>query len=534
MILSIINYFKRNQWQLLLIFLLGHTIVSSFYIQQQDLTFDEKPYYNYVVRWMHGDVSRKENIDDSKTPAVFPSVIPRAIIQLFNKNYVANDLGVADMLHGRYVMCIYTLLIAIILFLWIRDLTGKENLFWTIPLLLFLFDPMVLAYSMIILSDMASGFAMLITLFSLWRFYKFKSVKYFYIFCLALSFSFIVKPSTVFLIPCLLLFFILLELYSKKNLFQLINLKRGLILLITIFLFINASYQFKDSFRTIKSYHFKSELFKTIQNNTTSLGFIPIPFPSSYIYSYDLVQRNKEVGGGVEGSSYRGVFLNGETKLKGGFWNYYIEVGLIKIPVVSLLFILTTVFFGLYIFKRKSFWNFHSWYIIPIIFYLLVMSFLNPFQIGIRHLLIIYPLFFIAIAVAISHALRKRRNLQYVFLALVLIFLTDVVYYYPNYIPYTNWFVVKKKNVYLKTNDSNIDYGQSLSKIRDFIKQNSEFKVPTVKPQVGKFIASIEQIQKFGYLHPNSFDWLLKHKPVGHYNYSLLLFDIKENDLNRD
>lgn len=531
MMSSFINYFKRNQWQLLLIFLLGHVLVSSLYIQKQDLTFDERPYYNYVVRWMHGDVDRKEYIDDSKTPAVFPAIIPRSIIQLFIKDYAANDLGVADMLHGRYMMCIYTLLIAIILFLWMRDLTGKENLFWTLPLLLFLFDPLVLAYSMIILSDMASGFALLITLFSLWRFSKFGKEKYFYIFCLGFSFSLIVKPSFIFLIPCLLLLFILQHFYLKRNLFRLVNIKRGLFLLITVLVFINGAYQFKDSFRAIKSYEFKSELFKNIQTSSKISGFIPIPLPSSYIYSFDLVQRNKEVGGGVEGSSYRGVFLNGETKLKGGFWHYYINTGGIKIPVITILLFLIAVVFGTCVFNRKSFWSFHSWYVIPILFFLLVLSFLNPFQIGIRHLLIIYPLFFIAIAVTILHVYKRNRSLKYVIFVFSFFFLADIVFYFPNYISYTNWFVVNKKDVYLKTNDSNIDYGQSLSKIQDYIQHHNEFKVPTNKPQVGKFIASVEQIQTYGYLYPNAYSWLLQHKPVGHFNYSLLLFDIKETNL---
>ncbi len=530
---SIIHYFKRNQWQLLLIFLLGHILVSSLYIKKQDLTFDEKPYYNYAVRWIYGNVERRENIDDSKTPAVFPAIIPRALTQLFFKNYSANDNGVADMLQGRFVMCIYTLLIAIILFYWMRDLTGNDNLFWCFPLLLFLFDPLILAYSMIILSDMASGAAMISTLFFLWRFYKFKSEKYFYLFSFSFAFSLIVKPSFVFLLPCLLIMLLLKKKWYSEEKFIFFNTKRIFILIVSTLLVINIFYQFKETFKPLTNYKFQSKLFQKTQNRLINIGGLPIPFPSSYIYSLDLVQRNKEVGGGVEGSSYRGVFLNGNTKLKGGFWNYYLVVGFIKMPVITILFFIVSLLYGIYFFKRKSFWVFHCWFVIPILFFGFVLSFLNPFQIGIRHLLIVYPLFFIPIAVLLFHFKIGMKKIQYIFAMLFLIFIIDIAYYFPNYISYTNWFAIDKKNVYQRTNDSNIDYGQSLSKIDEFIKLHPDYKIPSTKPVVGKCIASVEQIQKFGYLYPNSYNWLLKYKPTNHYNYSLLLFDIKESDLKQ-
>lgn len=527
---SIISYFNKNQWHLLLIFLFIHIVVSSFYIQHQDLTFDEKPYYNYAVRWIYGNVERVENIDDSKSPVVLPATFPRIVTQLFNKNYTANDMGIADMLQGRFFMCIYTILIAIILFYWIRDLIGDNNLYWVIPITLFLFDPMVLAYSMTILSDLASGFAMISTFFFLWRIYKTTSEKYFYFFCFSFSFALIVKPSFVFLIPCLLLFIILRKIFLKKSL-NLISFKRVLVLIFTVILFINLAYQFKDNFRKFSTYKFKSQSFQSIQQKLNFLSNVPIPFPSTYIYSFDFVQKNKEIGGGRKESSYRGVYLNGVTKLHGGFWNYYFVTGIVKIPILTLLFFVSAFFLGIRYYKNKMFWQVHAFYIIPILFFGFILSFLNPFQIGLRHLLIIYPLFFIPVAIIISKIYKINKYFKIISLGLVIFFLIDIAFYFPNYISYSNWFVTDKKKLHLITNDSNIDYGQSISKIKDFIKLNPSYKIPTTKKEAGKFIVSIDQMQEFGNLYPNSITWLWQYKPIGHYQYSLLLFEISEKDI---
>ena len=92
--------------RVLIILILSHVLISLVYIQFQDITFDEAPYYGYTVRWAHGNMDRVYNWDDSKSPATFPSLSPRTVYQFIHPDYAAQDDGYHDMIIGRYLMCV--------------------------------------------------------------------------------------------------------------------------------------------------------------------------------------------------------------------------------------------------------------------------------------------------------------------------------------------------------------------------------------------------------------------------------------------
>jgi hypothetical protein len=59
---------------------------------------------------------------------------------------------------------------------------------------------------------------------------------------------------------------------------------------------------------------------------------LPIPVPSSYLQSIDLLQYHAQLGGSIN-NTYTGVYLLQQVNLNNGFWYYYFVVALYKIPL---------------------------------------------------------------------------------------------------------------------------------------------------------------------------------------------------------
>lgn len=498
-------------------------MVAAVHISQQSILFDEEDYYTYGVKWLQGKVERTDKMYDSKSPFTVVSAIPRVIKQIFNPNYKATDFGHNDLLNGRYFMVIYTIIIAIYLFKLFRKRFGEKA--WILPLLFFLFEPTVLSYSMIITSDMASGACLLATMYHLYSFYESRTKKQFLFFSVWLGLSFVCKASLLFTFPYLLLLLILL-LLTKKIRF---NLKKisfyGITTILITLAVINLAYFSKDSFKTLQSTPFKSEVFKSL-TQIPLLNSVPIPLPHNYIDALDLLQYHKQIGAGTKESTYPGVTIGDETKYKGGFWYYYLFTGIFKIPVAILIIFLL----GVIELVRKKFKvnSYYLWYIMPAIFFFCILSFFNPFQLGFRHFLLIYPLLFVGIA-AVIHAYSKKRLFRNLSFALLLYMIVSVAFYFPHLLPYTNEFITDKSTAFRKLKDGSLDYGQNTASYQQFISSNKEYQVPPSSPSPGKYIVKASRLQDHKLLPDHS--WLNNFTPVGHYQFSMFLFHITEADI---
>jgi len=527
------NKYGKGQQLLLLAFLLLHTIVAAICTANRDLTIDEPDYYVYGVRWAHGQVERVNKMDDSKSPFTVLSVIPRSIVQLFNPSHKAHDFGVTDMKMGRYMLVFYTFIIAIYLFLWCRRLFGEKA--WILPVLFFLFDPMVLTYSMIIITDMATGACVIATCYHLFRFYQTKQVKQYSYFAIWLALACVVKASIIFLVPCFLLLWLVL-LLTKQATFKLKPALTAIGINVLMFvLIINLLYQCKQTFIPIGQQKVNSAAFQGLLEKWPFIKSIPFPFPATYFESLDMLQLHKEIGGGTANSTYMGVYLHGEMRLRDGFWYYYLVTGWYKIPIATLLLFFISIVSGIMHFNWKKFLQQQVWYIWPALFLFIVLSVMNPFQIGFRHVLSIYPLFFVGVAGCITYWQQRNIKLKYVAVVLFAGMLISSAIYFPQLLPYTNEFIRDKKMVYTTMNDANIDYGQVRSKVKTFIQQHPEYSLPTIIPSAGKFIVPVNKLLPNADPSPAavSYPWLQPFTPAAHYEYALLLYNITEEDLHR-
>lgn len=528
------RYFTLRYWKgqrlLLLAFLLLHVIVAAIYISNTGLTADEPDYYTYAARWAHGNVERSDKMYDSKSPIVAVALIPRIIKQLQQPGYKATDNGTQDTKEGRYFMVVFTLIIAVYLFVWIRRLFGATS--WILPLLFFLFEPTVISYSMIITSDMATGACLTATMYHLYRFYETRQRGHFFVFATWLGISFVCKASLLFLSPLLALLYLFL-LLTRKIRFKIKPLiVYGLLTCVIAVAVINISYVGKDSFHSLSQMGVSSTAFRKLAS-TPVINKIPIPVPANYVDALDLLQYHSEIGAGKMDSTYPGLFVNGNRKQQGGFWYYYLFIGLFKIPIAILLVVaaglLTLAVKYKYVLTRL---NKFIWFLFPAIFFFIILSCFNSFQLGFRHFLLVYPLLFISIAAVLAYWRTRLRFYWPVVGMLFIYMMASVMLYFSNFIPYTNEFLVDKKNAFRLMRDASLDYGQSDGYLRLYLLQNPDVAIPPDSPKAGKYIVTMTQLLDEGpYGTKHKYTWLLNFQPIAHYKFSMFIFHISEEDV---
>jgi len=176
----------------------------------------------------------------------------------------------------------------------------------------------------------------------------------------------------------------------------------------------------------------------------------------------------------------RASFLFGRYSTSG--WFYYFPLAfLIKTPI-SLILLLISSLYRFIIMKQK---NFKLQVIFFAIIVILLAGCFTKLNIGIRHILPIYPLTILFCGISANrlvtstyqnHTIREYVNFKILLLLVLVLFqIVSVIRNAPHYLSYFNEFVGGGKNGYKYLVDSNIDWGQDLKSLKKFLeKENVE------------------------------------------------------------
>ncbi|HSR38400.1 MAG TPA: glycosyltransferase family 39 protein, partial [Phnomibacter sp.] len=246
------SFFSSTTWsgvpvpdrRLFIALMVFHFLLSGWFITRTDFTADESDYYGYAIRWAHGDTKRLRPIDDSKSPIVALTLIPNIIkpwVDLSNDPY-----GFKMLQMGRWFMYVFQWLGAFVLFLWMFRLWGPKH--WVLPLVLYLFDPMVFSFGMILGTDMVCASLVLATCYSLWRYTQTGVTRYWIISSIFCALSLVAKASMIYL-PVLMLVLLLLQRFTgstspMKKLNAGVWVRNIFLLVLLCWIMISAAYQF--------------------------------------------------------------------------------------------------------------------------------------------------------------------------------------------------------------------------------------------------------------------------------------------------
>ena len=519
------NIFYQKHRLILATLLVLHTIITLVYVQHQPLTNDEADYIEYSKRWLKGKPDKILDVDDSKTPIVSIAWAHRIIKQLRQPNLEMNDWGSADQLSGRYIMVVFFWGVFLYLYLWASDLFGRKG--WWLPILLLLIDPLFMSFSPIVTSDMVS---VLVLLASSYHYYKFCSqhvLNHFLLAAFYTGLAFVTKSSMIF-IP-LVFFLIYISRVSAKLSFIKLGkqaLGYGALYIFIVWFVLNSFYYFHHSFDVWGSMVFKSSSMKGIFSNLPFLKSLPTLLPRPFIQGFDLLQYHKEFGPFVADMPYKGVFILNQ-KFTNGIWYYYFVLGGLKFTIGFLLLSLWAFVLLIKQFSVKAFFNKYIFIASPILIYGFLLSFVNPFQQGIRHAMILLPFIFLAIGYIPIYCSKFFKQGRLIVALLIIYAFISASSFFPDIMSYTNEIVMDKTKIYQYTAEFNYRYSDTAIDTKPFRDANPEYSIAPYKMQKGKFIVPGAFVFNTTYEINANYKWLQQFKPVGHYRYVFLLYNIK-------
>lgn len=509
--------------------LLIHLILSILFIQTQWYNVDEQGYFGYLLNWAKGDPYKVKLLTDSKTPMLFPAVLFTGLKPFLPESLYEND-WYFFLKWGRLFLYVYPALLVYISFCWLRRLYNA-NMF-VLPLLFLAFDPQIFSFGLMVGSDLPSAAILLTICYTAYRYHETSAQRYWWYFAIAFGVGVTLKQTFIFLYVLPVTWFALRTFKSKS-----INWKRTFkelfIFAFIQLIIINSAYYFTGTFTSLNDYLFRSNGFKTLQLQfSDNIGKVPIPLPVPFIQGMDLLTYNKEFGGCSGLSTYTNVWFWGKEVCKGNIWYYYIGTALFKLPLITWLAIVLLVYAFIRSKNKRVLLEKYQFLWIPFFVLLVLLSFYNQFQIGFRHAMPLLVLGYVALGYVWINWYRRYKKLL---IALIILHLISLGFYYPNYAAYTNELIWHKTNISNYLQDASADYGQADHWADAFIKKHPEYKKPTPKPEAGKFIVSLGKANMKYPEHPSlDIRWLGQHfKPVGNYRQTLVLYEVKEEDLKK-
>jgi hypothetical protein len=280
-------------------------------------------------------------------------------------------------------------------------------------------------------------------------------------------------------------------------------------------LVINVFFLFYKTGLPLAGYECKSALFQEWQQG--ALAKVPLPFPESFIATYDRIQYERESFDGIPMN-----YLLGELRYKQGFPHYYLVCWALKTPLLTqLLFLLSVIFFLRIKEMRKRFLFF---FLVPAVFVLTLIS-ASSVQSGYRYLLPFLSMCLVFCGVLVSGLLGKRSF--WVKAAFVLLPVIVLATSLPNVLSYTNALITDKKMAYRYLADCNLHWGQRQKKMQAVLKEHPEYIFEPEKPVTGTVVVELNHL--VGIKDPAKFEWLRKnYQPVATIDDCYLVFDVPE------
>lgn len=462
-------------------------------VQSDDITVDEPDHLQYGARILRLKSDRYVEGRDFNTtmPVTALNALQRAVEQVLHPGLQKSDWGESDTRHGRYITILVSLALLIFIFLFAKAIAG----FWAGCWAMFLaaLDPNLLAHGRLVTTDIYFTLSFVMSFYHLYEWLVNKKGKHFYWWCIVIAIAQCCKVNNILLYPLCIA-----AIFAWKGFRP--DWKRILIFIGVQLFIINLAFLFYRVGLPLSEYSFRSSFFQQLQQGF--LGNIPLPFPKSYIDTFDLVQYERESFDGIPMN-----YLLGELRYKRGFISYYFVCWALKTPLLTQLLLLGATSFCLsHRLYRKRFLFF---FLLPALVVLIFLS-SSSVQSGYRYLLPLLGLAFVFIGMVIPALTAKQAALAKPLL--IGIPLLVVIFALPNFIAYTNEFITNKKNAWRYFADSNLNWGQRQEQIKKYLEANPDIIFEPKQPVNGKILVSINKL--VGAKDPGEYAWLRNgHEP---------------------
>jgi len=518
---------RQSQNAAMLLILIVFLLISIGSSAKVSLTLDEYLHYQYGQQILNGDSTR---FDDSKMPISALNALPSGLASLLPGGLW--KVALERFAVARLVTILVSMLVAYLVFTWTRSLYGFVPALFS--LLLYVFDPNIIAHSQLVTTDLYILGAVCFTFYRLWLFANQRTLKNGLWFLLALGISQVVKYTAIALFPLSLIALLIYDWFAFRDSFSAADrlkllFKKHIVYIfaaiVAAILIINVGFLFNRVFTRFGDYQFRSTPFITLQKNT-ALRQVPMPVPYPYLEGLDWMIHTEQ-----SGSRYGNLYLLGQVSKPGGFLGYYFIAALLKVPIASQIIIVAS--FVIYLVGRdgnRKFLRNEVFFLVPIVFFTIYFNFFFNTQIGIRYYLVMFPLLYVfsgGLFVGWQDSPILKKGLGII---LMVYLLASVLSYFPYYIPYFNEIVWDKTQTYKYLSDSNLDWGQGQIYLKDYLSKHPDAVYSPNHVQAGTLVVGGSDL--VGILEdPDKYAWLRDHfEPVDTVAYAYFIYEISPQD----
>lgn len=362
---------------------------------------------------------------------------------------------------GRVFHLLWPLATGIAVYLWSRRLWGVYGA--QLSLLLYVTCPNVVGYSSVVTPDAGAMFGFVSTLLAAMWWADRPDWRRATICGTLLGIALATKFTSLLLVPMLcMIVAIRVLLTAKRSSWR--EASRGIahlgLMAICSWLILAASYRMDGVMTPLSQLNFQSAGLKGIQNLFLSLSSFPCIVPREYLLGID-EQRRVMAG-------QHPVFLNGQWSLD-GFRSYFFYAVADKTPHILQLLTLLSLF-SLFRWRRGARWGDVS-IIVFTIGILLITAGMESLQLGVRYVLMVFPLLAILAGGALTLLLKfSPRKQQGAFAVITMVCLLSLRFA-PNHLSYFNEWAGGPVGGRMHLIDSNLDWGQNLHDLKHEMKQ---------------------------------------------------------------
>jgi hypothetical protein len=478
------NWFRQqviSRYKLIVgLLLLAIILQSVFSMRTKTMTFDEPTHllagYSYLKRgdfsllWQHPPLI--EVICAAPLLFLQPKLPTHYQDDRSYENdffYESNDNADQIIFWGRIPVIFLSLLLGFTVFRWASELYGIEaGLF---SLFLYTFSPNILAHSRLATNDLGLACFMFLACYRLWKFGSHPSVSNLFLAGLTLGLAFISKFTTFFLLPMYMVFpFVQLLQFRKKAHPSAVLFKRGATMMLYVVLIVGLGLLvilIAYPFYLKPWYRFDETILPAIQRY----------FPDGEIKGkawhlvLSLQGPGREYALGLLGQlehSKRGhdTFLGGKISQQ-GWWYYQLLALAIKTPVALQIMLLLAICSSPPQQERGSLYNDFLLLAPPLL--LLIALSMASVQLGMRYALPVLPFAFVITGRLAQAVKLKGRLFLSAMTVLVIWYFVSSARIYPHYLAYFNEYVGGPSNGYKYLVDSNLDWGQDLKGLKEYL-----------------------------------------------------------------
>ena len=365
------------------------------------------------------------------------------------------------LLRGRLVISLLTMALALLVFLAGQKIFGTAT--GLLALAFFTFDPTLLAHGALVTTDAAITLFVFASVYAWYRYSLHPMVWRLLLTGLAVGLAWAVKFTGLFLAPTLALM-ILVEWLERRDLRLVWRRVAALgVVLLVAYMVLWASYGFRYAARPggiVQNPNLESYL--------QEYGHVADPKPLQILARTHVLPEAYLWGlANTKLTEERDISYLFGTLRRHGTWLYFPAAIVIK----STLPFLAMLVLALFLFWREPTirWRWLLLMVPVVVFLGLAMH--SDMNIGVRHILPIYPFLYLVGASALSVAIGRDRRWVVAVAALLVFQAVTSLRSFPGYVAYANEVWGGQKNVYRLLSDSNSDWGQQLKTAAEYLRE---------------------------------------------------------------